>query len=62
MEDINGYKQCHFFRSTGSERLTKDLALFGLALRDLYPNAVTPPAEVQQAIDDRSRLGILGKA
>jgi membrane protease subunit (stomatin/prohibitin family) len=44
-----------------SERLTKDLARFGLALRDLYLNAVTPPAEVQQAIDDRSRLGILGK-
>ncbi|MEA1868071.1 MAG: SPFH domain-containing protein [Thermodesulfobacteriota bacterium] len=44
-----------------SERLTKDLAHYGLALRDLYLNAITPPAEVQQAIDDKSRLGILGK-
>jgi membrane protease subunit (stomatin/prohibitin family) len=41
--------------------LTKDLAQYGLALRDLYLNAITPPAEVQQAIDDKSRLGILGK-
>jgi len=44
-----------------SERLTKDLAHYGLALKDLYLNAITPPAEVQQAIDDRSRLEILGK-
>lgn len=44
-----------------SERLTKDLGHYGLALRDLYLNAITPPAEVQQAIDDRSRLGILEK-
>lgn len=44
-----------------SDRLTNDLAHYGLALRDLYLNAITPPAEVQQAIDDRSRLGILGK-
>ncbi len=44
-----------------SDRLTNDLAHYGLALRDLYLNAITPPAEVQQAIDDKSRLGILGK-
>ncbi|MEA3386739.1 MAG: SPFH domain-containing protein [Thermodesulfobacteriota bacterium] len=44
-----------------SDRLTNDLAHYGLALRDLYLNAITPPAGVQQAIDDRSRLGILGK-
>jgi membrane protease subunit (stomatin/prohibitin family) len=44
-----------------SERLTKDLAHYGLALKDLYLNAITPPAEVQETIDDRSRLGILGK-
>ena len=44
-----------------TERLTKDLAQYGLALRDLYLNAITPPAEVQQAIDDRSRLEILGE-
>jgi membrane protease subunit (stomatin/prohibitin family) len=41
-------------------RLVGDLAGYGLALRGLYVNAITPPAEVQQAIDDRSRLGALG--
>lgn len=41
-------------------RLEKDLAHYGLGLRSLYINAVTPPAEVQQSIDDRSRLGVVG--
>jgi membrane protease subunit (stomatin/prohibitin family) len=40
-------------------RLKADLAHFGLALTHLYINAITPPPEVQQAIDDRSRLGAL---
>ena len=43
-----------------AERLAGDLAQYGLGLRDLYVNAITPPADVQQAIDDRSRLGVLG--
>lgn len=43
-----------------SLRLSADLAAYGLALRRLFINAVTPPAEVQQAIDDRSRLGAVG--
>lgn len=43
-----------------SRRLAGDLAAYGLALRRVFINAVTPPAEVQQAIDDRSRLGAVG--
>ncbi len=39
-------------------RLKKDFSRFGLALTHLYINAVTPPPEVQQAIDDRSRMGV----
>ena len=31
---------------------------FGLALTDLFINSITPPPEVQQAIDDRSKLGL----
>jgi len=41
-------------------RLEQDLAGFGVALRSLYINAITPPDGVQQAIDDRSRLGAVG--
>ncbi len=40
------------------QRLRKDFSQFGLALTHLYINAITPPPEVQQAIDDRSRLGV----
>ncbi|HDI59382.1 MAG TPA: SPFH domain-containing protein [Desulfobacteraceae bacterium] len=42
-----------------ARRLKSDLARFGMALTHLYINAITPPPEVQQAIDDRSRLGAL---
>jgi len=31
---------------------------FGLSLTELYINAITPPPEVQKAIDDKSRLGV----
>ncbi len=41
-----------------SERLTQDFQRFGLDLQGLYINAVTPPPEVQKAIDDRSRMGV----
>jgi len=41
-----------------SGRLEKDFSHFGLGLSHLYINAVTPPPEVQQAIDDRSRMGV----
>ena len=35
-----------------------DFSRFGLALTDLYINSITPPPEVQKAIDDKSRLGV----
>ena len=41
------------------KRLQEDFSHFGLALNQLYINAITPPPEVQQAIDDRSRMGAL---
>ena len=40
------------------ERLKEDLKHFGLWLSGLYINSITPPGEVQQAIDDKSRLGL----
>ena len=43
-----------------SKALTKDLSTYGVALKELYINAITPPADVQEAIDDRSRLSLLG--
>jgi membrane protease subunit (stomatin/prohibitin family) len=39
-------------------RLQEDFSHFGLAMTHLYTNAITPPPEVQQAIDDRSRMGV----
>ncbi len=44
-----------------SRRLAGDLARYGLALRGLFINAITPPDDVQQAIDDRARLGAVGE-
>ena len=41
-----------------SERLQNDFSHFGIRLTHIYINAVTPPPEVQQAIDDRSRMGV----
>jgi membrane protease subunit (stomatin/prohibitin family) len=38
--------------------LGADFHQFGLALTDLYINSITPPPEVQKAIDDKSRLGV----
>jgi membrane protease subunit (stomatin/prohibitin family) len=40
------------------KRLEEDFSQFGLGLSQLYINAITPPPEVQQAIDDKSRLGV----
>ena len=39
-------------------RLREDFGHFGINLTHIYINAVTPPPEVQQAIDDRSRIGV----
>ena len=41
-----------------SERLTEDFGHFGIRMTHLYINSITPPPEVQEAIDDRSRMGI----
>ncbi|WP_319525452.1 SPFH domain-containing protein [uncultured Desulfosarcina sp.] len=42
-----------------SKRLAEDFRHFGLGLTHLYMNAITPPPEVQKAIDDRSRMGVI---
>ena len=41
-----------------SERLAEDFKHFGLGMTHLYINSVTPPPEVQQAIDDKSRMNV----
>ncbi|MCI5219213.1 MAG: SPFH domain-containing protein [Candidatus Electrothrix sp. LOE2] len=41
------------------KRLEKDFIRFGLALDELYISSITPPEEVQTAIDDRSRMGAI---
>lgn len=41
-----------------TKRLQKDFSHFGLNLTHLYMNSITPPPEVQKAIDDRSRMGV----
>lgn len=41
------------------ERLQKDFSHFGLGLTQLYITSITPPQEVQQAIDDKSRLSVI---
>ncbi|MCG8615993.1 MAG: SPFH domain-containing protein, partial [Desulfobacterales bacterium] len=41
-----------------AERVQSDFSDFGLALTQLYINAITPPPEVQKAIDDKSRLEV----
>ena len=41
------------------ERLVKDFSRFGLALDELYVTSITPPEDVQSAIDDSSRLRVI---
>jgi membrane protease subunit (stomatin/prohibitin family) len=41
-----------------TERLKMDFGRYGLALSNLYIMSITPPPEVQKAIDDKSRLKI----
>ncbi len=38
--------------------LQKDFSRFGLDLASIYINSITPPPEVQNAIDDRARMGV----
>ncbi|MGV8073592.1 MAG: SPFH domain-containing protein [Syntrophobacteraceae bacterium] len=39
-------------------RLQEDFSRYGLELSRLYLNSITPPTEVQKAIDDKSRLSL----
>ena len=41
-----------------SSRLHEDFSHFGINLTHIYINSITPPPEAQQAIDDRSRMGV----
>ncbi|MBN2515729.1 MAG: SPFH domain-containing protein [Deltaproteobacteria bacterium] len=41
------------------DRLKEDFTHFGLGLESLYISSITPPKEVQKAIDDKSRLGVI---
>ncbi len=41
------------------KRLIGDFAHFGLQLSHLYITSITPPDEVQKAIDDKSRLNVI---
>jgi membrane protease subunit (stomatin/prohibitin family) len=41
-----------------AKRLQEDFGHFGLGLAQLYINSITPPPEVQQAIDDKSRMNV----
>ncbi|PIE58284.1 MAG: virion core protein (lumpy skin disease virus) [Desulfobulbus propionicus] len=41
------------------KRLTQDFRRFGLALDSVYITSITPPPEVQSAIDDRARLSVI---
>ena len=41
-----------------SKRLQDDFSHFGIQQTHLYINSITPPPEVQEAIDDRSRMGV----
>jgi membrane protease subunit (stomatin/prohibitin family) len=42
------------------ERLSGDFSRFGVALDNFRLNAITPPEEVQKAIDERSRMKAIG--
>ena len=41
------------------KRLVKDFQRFGLALDNLYVTSITPPPEVQEAIDDSGRINVI---
>jgi len=41
-----------------AKHLQEDFMQFGLGMTGLYINSITPPPEVQKAIDDKSRMGV----
>jgi membrane protease subunit (stomatin/prohibitin family) len=42
-----------------AKKLQEDFSHFGLGLSQLYITSITPPAEVQKTIDDKSRLNVI---
>ena len=40
------------------KRLEEDFSHYGLGISQIYITSITPPQEVQKAIDDKSRLGV----
>ncbi|MGE0758944.1 MAG: SPFH domain-containing protein [Pirellulaceae bacterium] len=46
--------------AAGRVRLSEDFTRYGLELVDFFINAITPPEEVQKAIDARSSMGAIG--
>lgn len=46
------------FSAELQKRLAEDFSRFGLALNQIFINSITPPPDVQKAIDDKSRLGV----
>ena len=46
--------------ATLGQRLDADVKRFGLSIENFRLNAITPPEAVQQAIDERSRMGAVG--
>ncbi len=42
------------------KKLVTDFAHFGLRLSHLYITSITPPEDVQKAIDDKSRMNVIG--
>lgn len=41
-----------------ASKIHEDFEKFGLAINGLYINSITPPPEVQKAIDDKSRMAV----
>ena len=41
-------------------KVAEDFSKYGLELVDLFVSAITPPEEVQKAIDTRSSMGVVG--
>ncbi len=46
--------------SKAQAAIAKDFSRYGLALTEFFINAITPPEEVQKAIDARSSMGAIG--
>lgn len=46
--------------SGATSKIGQDFARYGLQLVEFFINAITPPEEVQKAIDARSSMGVIG--